>query len=117
MDGGGLEWRAEERGDVRVLAPSGRVDEATANEFNERLGEAAASGGTLVLDLGGIGYMSSRGLRALTLAQRRGSELVECHSRGHALAVQGGRQGCVESLGGVLLDCGHVTKISAGHRW
>jgi anti-anti-sigma factor len=74
MDGGGLEWRAEERGDVRVLAPSGRVDEATANEFNERLGEAAASGGTLVLDLGGIGYMSSRGLRALTLAQRRGSE-------------------------------------------
>lgn len=74
MTGGGLEWTEESRGGAIVLAPSGRVDESTANEFNERLGESAAAGGKLVLDLGGIAYMSSRGLRALTLAQRRGSE-------------------------------------------
>lgn len=74
MDGVGLDWSEEAREDATVLAPRGRVDESTASEFNERLGEAAAAGGKLVLDLGGIAYMSSRGLRALTLAQRRGSE-------------------------------------------
>lgn len=74
MDGGGLDWSEETRGDVRVLAPVGRVDESTANAFSERLAEAAGTGGRVVLDLGGIAYMSSRGLRALTLAQRRGSE-------------------------------------------
>jgi anti-sigma B factor antagonist len=74
MDGGGLRWCADERGGAQVLAPSGRIDESTATEFNDRLGEAAAAGGTLVLDLEGIAYMSSRGLRALTLAQRRGSQ-------------------------------------------
>lgn len=74
MTGGGLDWSEETREGARILAPSGRVDESTTNAFNERLGEAAGAGGTLVLDLGGIAYMSSRGLRALTLAQRRGSE-------------------------------------------
>ena len=73
MSGGGLEWREETRGEARVAMPSGRVDESTAAEFTERLGEVAAAGGTLVVDLGGLDYMSSRGLRALTLAQRRGS--------------------------------------------
>ena len=74
MDGGGLNWDAEARGNATVLSPVGRVDESTASAFNDRLCEAAAAGGRLVLDLGGIAYMSSRGLRALTLAQRRGSE-------------------------------------------
>lgn len=73
MSGGGLEWREETRGAARIAMPSGRVDESTAAEFTERLGEAAAGGGTLVVDLGGLDYMSSRGLRSLTLAQRRGT--------------------------------------------
>lgn len=74
MDGGGLDWHEEKRGAATVLSPVGRIDESTANAFNDRLCEAAAQGGHLILDLGGIAYMSSRGLRALTLAQRRGSE-------------------------------------------
>ncbi|MCA1661653.1 MAG: STAS domain-containing protein [Novosphingobium sp.] len=75
MSGSTLGWTTESRGGARIVAPAGRVDEATATEFTERLREAAAAGGgTLVLDLAGIAYMSSRGLRALTLAQRKGSE-------------------------------------------
>lgn len=74
MSGGDLDWREEMRGAARIIAPIGRVDESTATEFGERLGEAAEAGGTLVVDLDGIAYMSSRGLRALTLAQRRSKD-------------------------------------------
>ena len=74
MSGGTLGWSSESREGARIVAPAGRVDEASASEFTERLSEAAAGGGTLVLDLAQVAYMSSRGLRALTLAQRRGSE-------------------------------------------
>ena len=75
MSGGTLDWTTESRDGARIVAPVGRIDEATATEFTERLSEAAAVGeGKLVLDLAGIAYMSSRGLRALTLAQRKGAE-------------------------------------------
>ena len=79
MGGGVLQWSAESRNATRIVAPVGRVDEATSAEFGERLieeaGTAAGDGSTrLVVDLAGIEYMSSRGLRALTLAQRRGGE-------------------------------------------
>jgi anti-anti-sigma factor len=75
MNEGTLTWSSDERDGVRIVAPVGRVDESTATEFTERLTEAASAGaGRLVLDLAGIAYMSSRGLRALTLAQRRGAD-------------------------------------------
>lgn len=71
MTGSALEWTSEERGRAIVLAPAGRVDESTADAFKERLLAAVeASPATAVIDLAGIAYMSSRGLRALTLAQR-----------------------------------------------
>jgi anti-sigma B factor antagonist len=75
-----LGWRVEGHGGTVVVAPTGRVDETTAAAFGERLVEeviAAQAAGLqrLAIDLGGIAYMSSRGLRALTLAQRKGQEL------------------------------------------
>lgn len=74
MSGGTLTWQTEERDGARIVTPTGRVDESTATEFTERLiAEAGAVRGKLVLDLSGIAYMSSRGLRALTLAQREGT--------------------------------------------
>ena len=74
MSGGTLTWQTEERDRARIVTPTGRVDESTATEFTERLiAEAGAVRGKLVLDLSGIAYMSSRGLRALTLAQREGT--------------------------------------------
>lgn len=75
MTGGTITWQIEQRDGATIVAASGQVDEPTASEFAERLGELAEScGSTLVIDLAAINYMSSRGLRALTLAQRRGAD-------------------------------------------
>ena len=76
---GDLVWTVEIRGDVRLVAPAGRVDEASATAFADRLAQeiesAAASGAArLAIDLATIDYMSSRGLRGLTLAQRQSSQ-------------------------------------------
>ena len=74
MSGGTLTWQVEDRDGTRIVTPTGRVDESTATDFTERLiAEAGGARGKLVLDLAGIAYMSSRGLRALTLAQREGT--------------------------------------------
>jgi anti-sigma B factor antagonist len=75
MGGSELDWSSERRDGGIVVAPSGRIDEATASDFSEKLSaETEAAGALLVIDLAGIEYMSSRGLRALTLAQRKGTE-------------------------------------------
>ena len=74
MSGGTLTWQVEDRDGTRIVTPDGRIDESTATEFTQRLiAEAGAARDKLVLDLSGIAYMSSRGLRALTLAQREGT--------------------------------------------
>jgi len=79
MTGGELVWAIEPRADAWIVVPAGRVDESTATGFGERLAQevgAAAFAGVLrlAIDLAGIDYMSSRGLRGLTLAQRRATE-------------------------------------------
>ena len=74
MSASTLTWQAADHDGARIVTPDGRVDESTATAFTERLiAEAGAARGKLVLDLSGIAYMSSRGLRALTLAQREGT--------------------------------------------
>ncbi len=73
MESGSLDWNSEERAGATVLAPTGRVDETTADAFKDHLLDAMGKGPAIaVIDLGGVEYMSSRGLRALTLAQRAG---------------------------------------------
>ena len=79
MSDGGLGWNIESATSAHVVRPEGRVDESTATEFLDRLlqeiGAAKTNGKALLaLDLSQVGYMSSRGLRALTLAQRNGNE-------------------------------------------
>lgn len=75
MAGNSLEWTSEDRGSAVVLSPVGRVDESTADSFRDYLVQAVQDGPrTAIIDLSGVAYMSSRGLRALTLAQRAGSE-------------------------------------------
>ncbi|ANY21393.1 Putative anti-sigma factor antagonist [Tsuneonella dongtanensis] len=74
MSGGSLDWNSEHRDGARIVAPAGRVDEATATFFAESLAASVADGGRIVIDLAEIAYMSSRGLRGLTLAQRKASE-------------------------------------------
>jgi len=79
MSDGGLGWSIDTASTAHVVRPSGRVDESTATEFGDRLlqeiGVAKAGGKSLLaLDLSQVAYMSSRGLRALTLAQRSGDQ-------------------------------------------
>lgn len=63
--------------DALIVAPAGRVDEATWEEFGTHLSRgidraSRESLETLVIDLSRIEYMSSRGLRVLTLAKQLG---------------------------------------------
>ncbi|WP_416229093.1 STAS domain-containing protein [Qipengyuania sp. ASV99] len=68
-----LGWNSEQRAGATVLAPSGRIDESTADSFKDFLLAAMAEEPAIaIIDLEGVDYMSSRGLRALTLAQRAG---------------------------------------------
>ncbi|MCL6729669.1 STAS domain-containing protein [Sphingomonas hankyongi] len=60
-----------------IVAPVGRVDEATWEKFGAHLSRgveeaASQSRPTMIIDLSGIEYMSSRGLRALTVAKQEG---------------------------------------------
>ena len=79
MTRGELGWAVAVRGAAWVVAPCGRIDESNASAFAERLTleidtAAQAGSATLAVDLAGLDYMSSRGLRGLTLAQRKSGE-------------------------------------------
>lgn len=73
-----MEWTIEVRDGAVIGRPSGRVDEASWEAFGERLTEAvdraADDGRKLIVDFSALDYMSSRGLRAITLARRSADE-------------------------------------------
>ncbi|MBQ7444351.1 MAG: STAS domain-containing protein [Clostridia bacterium] len=54
-----------------TLAPEGRIDSATAPEFEKELFDSVEGITSLVLDLKGLSYISSAGLRVLLSAQKR----------------------------------------------
>jgi anti-anti-sigma factor len=71
-----MQWSSAELQGCIVASPDGRVDEATAQAFTDHLTSsvtmaAESPGKKLIVDFGGLDYMSSRGLRALTLAKRQ----------------------------------------------
>ena len=61
--------------DTLVLAPTGRIDHARADGLKDalapHLGRCAAGQDQLVLDLSGVEYISSAGLRVLMLARKQ----------------------------------------------
>ena len=69
-----MELKQDRIADVVVLTTSGRVDHSNADDFRAQLwphlAACAASGDRLVLDLSGLEYISSAGLRVLMLASR-----------------------------------------------
>jgi anti-anti-sigma factor len=71
--------------DTVVLAPEGRIDHVTAEAFKTalvpHLALCAAGRDRLVLDLAGVEYISSVGLRVLLLASK------QAKGQGGALAV------------------------------
>jgi anti-sigma B factor antagonist len=61
-----IEIRQEDQGDFRVLALAGRLDTETSADLELALQDLQAAGATrYVIDLAGIGYVSSAGLRVL----------------------------------------------------
>lgn len=83
---------------VDLVTVSGRIDSSNASEFEGSLKELTGNGRTnLVLNLNGVTYMSSAGLRTLV------STLKECKKRGGdvRLAAPSERVGEVLSLAGL----------------
>lgn len=59
-------------GDVMVVAPSGRIDSATAKTLEESVLEVVSAGtNRLVIDLAQVDYVSSAGLRVILLAGKK----------------------------------------------
>ena len=65
------------KGDVRVIVPNGRIDTTGASQLDETL-LAAVTGGSykIVVDMSGVDYINSSGLRALAAV------LVKCRDEG-----------------------------------
>ena len=63
------------QGDIVVVCPSGRIDHSNAAAFQQALqpyiDDCEAHQGVLVLDLSGLEYMSSVGLRVLVVAAKQ----------------------------------------------
>ena len=78
-----MEIVEERSGGVLVVAPRGRLDTTTSPDLEKRLqGHVDAGVRQLVLDLSGIEYISSAGLRVLLLVAKKlraaGGEVVLC---------------------------------------
>lgn len=74
-----MEYSLDSREDAIVVAVDGRVDEASWEAFGAGLSEAIdkarqAGVGRVIINLEQLDYMSSRGLRVLTVAKRQGEE-------------------------------------------
>ena len=58
------------QGDVAVVTVTGRIDSETSPMLDAELTKVAAHSAKLVIDLAGVGYMSSAGIRALVKASQ-----------------------------------------------
>lgn len=75
-----MEWSKAESDIAIIGRPTGKIDEASWQAFSGLLTEAVQHATSvrkpLIIDLAGVDYMSSRGLRALTLARREAGDAV-----------------------------------------
>jgi anti-anti-sigma factor len=82
-----MELTAKRFADTVALFPAGRIDHATADSFKAALAPhlagVAPGGDRAVIDLAGVEYISSVGLRVLMLASK------QVKAQGGALAVAG----------------------------
>ena len=69
-------------GDITVFLPDGRIDTLAADEMDQAL-QAAVDGGShkIVVDMSGVDYISSAGLRALAAV------LVKCRDEGGDMKI------------------------------
>ena len=75
-----MEFSCRAADGILVAAVNGRVDEATWQQFAEQMTGAVEQAAEdrqseVMIDLTGLDYMSSRGLRVLTMAKRQAEGL------------------------------------------
>jgi len=72
---GKMEIKNKTYGDVLVLSPEGRIDHANSEDFRNGLAlfieRCKSDGERVVLDLAGVDYISSAGLRCFMLAEKQ----------------------------------------------
>ncbi|MCA9918008.1 MAG: STAS domain-containing protein [Anaerolineales bacterium] len=98
MSNTGMNFSVESMKRVDLVTVTGRIDSSNASEFEGGLKDLTSNGRTnLVLNLSGVTYMSSAGLRALV------STLKECKKRSGdmRLASPSERVGEVLTLAGL----------------
>lgn len=78
-----LHTRAEHRGRVVVVIAQGELDVASAPRLVDAMAELGGGGsdGAVVIDMAGVGFMDSSGLRALLDCER------SCRDRGRRFAL------------------------------
>ena len=80
-----MDFSSQKFADIVVAAPAGRIDHASATKLTESLapliGQGPAGNAGLIIDLSGVEYISSVGLRALLVAAK------SLDARGGAIAV------------------------------
>jgi anti-sigma B factor antagonist len=74
-----MEYSLDVQDSAVIIRVDGRVDESTWEAFGAGLGEAVRQAGQsglaqVLIDLSELDYMSSRGLRVLTVAKREANE-------------------------------------------
>lgn len=65
-----LSVQSETMGGVAVVTVTGRIDSESAPAFDDELAKIVTGNSKLVLDLKGVDYMSSAGIRALVKASQ-----------------------------------------------
>lgn len=69
---GELAIRSVREGDVHVIAPAGELDMATADDLEQELLRVEATdAASIVVDLAGLGFMDSTGIRVMISAGAR----------------------------------------------
>ncbi|MGX4653740.1 STAS domain-containing protein [Micromonospora sp. SCSIO 07396] len=61
-------------GEVTVVSLTGDLDSMTAEQVRNELSDLVARSGRVLLDLGGVAYLSSAGLRVLLLVHQQARE-------------------------------------------
>ena len=78
-----MDWRVRNDGGRLVASPTGRVDEDSWKDFSAHLTaavhDAVGAQLPLVIDLSGLEYMTSKGLRALTMAKTEAAGAITIH--------------------------------------
>jgi anti-anti-sigma factor len=88
-----MEIESNQRAEIAVVSPQGSVDALTARELTDFLQKKIDDGQVkVILDLSGVGFMSSAGLRSVLIA------LKEARRKGGDLRLAGAQPGVEKVL-------------------